>query len=78
MQMPSNTDISALPPKRRQAVRILAARLISDDGATVAVEYAVLGGLMALIAIGSFTVFGEAVSGLWIWLSGDLGEAMTR
>ncbi len=77
MQMPSNTDMSALPPKRRPAARILAARLMSDEGAAVAVEYAILGGLMALIAIGSFSAFGDSATGLWAWISGDLSAAMT-
>jgi Flp pilus assembly pilin Flp len=49
---------------------------IADRRATVAVEYAILGGLMALIAISSFTFFGDSASGLWSWLGGELGDAM--
>ena len=52
--------------------------VIANRQATVAVEYAILGGLMALIAIASFTLFGDSASGLWSWISGEVGEAMTR
>ncbi len=60
------------PPNTR-----LAQDVIADRQAAVAVEYAILGGLMALIAIASFSFFGDSASGLWSWLSGELGEAMT-
>lgn len=51
--------------------------VIADRRAAVAVEYAILGALMTLIAIGGFTLFGDAAEGLWRWLSGELVDAMT-
>ena len=60
------------PPNRRSTQG-----LVTDRGAAVAVEYAILGGMMALIAMASFGFFGDSATGLWIWVSGTLTEAMS-
>lgn len=51
--------------------------IVTDRQAAVAIEYALIGSLVAVIAIGGLTLFGDSASGLWTWLTGELTPAMT-
>ena len=69
-QLP-NPEPLEKPPNRRPAPTFLA-----DRAAAVAIEYALVGSVMALVAIASVTLFGDAASGVWAWVSGQLVAAM--
>ena len=69
-QLPNREPLEK-PPNRRLVPAVLA-----DRAAAVAIEYALLGSVMALVAIASVTLFGDAATGLLAWVSGQLVSAM--
>ena len=73
MQMPPGADRSQPPPETRRPQR-----LIADRRGAVAIEYALIGGMTAVIAITGLTMFGDSATGLWVWVSGELTDAMSR
>ncbi len=73
MQMPQRSSQPAPPPKTR-----LRQRLAADSRGAVAIEYALIAGMTAVIAITGLSLFGDSASGLWAWISGELTDAMTR
>lgn len=73
MQMPPSAKLPESPPKTR-----LRRRLMADSRGAVAIEYALIAGMTAIIAITGLTLFGDSATGLWAWVSGELTDAMSR
>jgi Flp pilus assembly pilin Flp len=72
MKIPPIAAPSEEPPRRQ-----LARRLVADRRGAIAIEYAILGALVAVLAIAGLGLFGDSASGLWGWLSGEINGAMT-
>ena len=72
MQMPPSASLLQQPPRTR-----LLQCLLADCRGTVAVEYALIAGMTAIIAIAGMTMFGDSATGLWAWVSGELTDAMS-
>lgn len=73
MQMPPRASRLQQPPKTR-----LLQSLLADSRGTVAIEYALIGGMTAIIAIAGMTMFGDSAAGLWAWVGGEITDAMSR
>jgi Flp pilus assembly pilin Flp len=73
MQMPPSASLLQQPPKTRLLLCWLA-----DSRGTVAIEYALIAGMTAIIAIAGMTMFGDSATGLWAWVSGEFSDAMSR
>jgi Flp pilus assembly pilin Flp len=73
MQMPPRASLLQQPPKTR-----LTQCMLADSRGTVAIEYALIGGMTAVIAIAGMTMFGDSATGLWAWVGGELSGAMSR
>ena len=60
-------------------MRVALARFWNDETGATAIEYALLGTLIAVAIVGSFVVLGDGVSGLFNNGAGDvIGNAANR
>lgn len=50
--------------------------VLADRRGAVAMEYALLGSMVAVIAIGALLLFGEPATGLWGTVGAEVGAAM--
>jgi Flp pilus assembly pilin Flp len=64
-------------PSKETLRRLLGRCLITDRCGAVAIEYAIMGALVAVLAIAGLGLYGDSASGLWGWLSGEINGAMT-
>lgn len=60
----------------QRLTRILAAFIDSDEGVT-AMEYALLGGLIAVVIVVAVTSVGTSVNGLFTFVAGQVAAAVS-
>jgi Flp pilus assembly pilin Flp len=65
------TEASAIAPAREAPVRF-----IRDRAGAMALEYAIMGALVAVLAIGAFTLFATAATDVWEEVGREVGGAL--